>query len=83
MKTPIIMVGPGTGIVPFIGFMEERTIAKSKGEELGEALLYFGCREKDSDYIYRDEMALAADNKVISGLNISFSREKGEPKMYV
>ena len=56
-KTPIIMVGPGTGIVPFIGFMEERTIAKSKGEELGEALMYFGCREKDSDYIYRDEMA--------------------------
>jgi sulfite reductase alpha subunit-like flavoprotein len=37
--------------------MEEREIAQAKGEELGEALLYFGCREKDSDYIYRDEMA--------------------------
>lgn len=82
-KTPIVMVGPGTGIVPFIGFMEEREIAQAKGEELGEALLYFGCREKDSDYIYRDEMAQFTDKKVISSLNIAFSRQKDEPKQYV
>jgi len=77
------MVGPGTGIVPFIGFMEERQIAQANGQELGEALLYFGCRQKESDYIYRDEMAQMADKQVISSLNIAFSREKDEPKQYV
>jgi sulfite reductase alpha subunit-like flavoprotein len=38
--------------------------------------LYFGCREKDSDFIYREEMANALDNKVISELHICLSREK-------
>merc|ERR1711924_306120 len=50
---------------------------------LGEAILYFGCRERDSDFIYRDEMAAALDNKVISDLHICLSREKNEPKQYV
>lgn len=61
-KTPYIMCGPGTGVVPFLGFMQERALQK---EGLGEAILYFGCREKDSDFIYREEMANALDNKVI------------------
>ena len=54
---PIIMVGPGTGVVPFIGFMQEREKAKAESAaELGTAHLYFGCRQHDSDFIYRDEM---------------------------
>ena len=61
-STPYIMCGPGTGVVPFLGFMQERALQK---EGLGEAILYFGCREKDSDFIYREEMADALDNKVI------------------
>ena len=47
---PVIMVGPGTGVAPFIAFCEER-------EKLGlksHASLYFGCRRHDSDYIFRE-----------------------------
>lgn len=82
-ETPIIMVGPGTGVVPFVGFMQDRELAQAAGKTLGEARLYFGCRQKDSDYIYRDEMASMSDKKIITSLNIGFSREKNEPKAYV
>lgn len=46
---PMIMVGPGTGVVPFIGFMQERQTAKAANGELvlGPAHLYFGCRRHD------------------------------------
>lgn len=78
--TPFVMCGPGTGVVPFLGFIQEREIQKTG---LGEAILYFGCRERDSDFIYRDEMAAAADKKIISALHIALSREKNEKKTYV
>jgi sulfite reductase (NADPH) flavoprotein alpha-component len=45
---PIIMVGPGTGVAPFIAFAEEREVKKSQAE----AWLYFGCRSYKADYIY-------------------------------
>jgi len=46
-ETPMIMVGPGTGVVPFIGFMQEREKMREANAEaaLGDAHLYFGCRE--------------------------------------
>jgi cytochrome P450 / NADPH-cytochrome P450 reductase len=43
-ETPIIMIGPGTGIAPFIGFMQERQQLLSRNQKLGDAYLYFGCR---------------------------------------
>lgn len=54
-ETPMIMVGPGTGIAPFRGFIQARSVLKKEGSTLGEALLYFGCRRPDHDDLYREE----------------------------
>ncbi len=65
--TPMIMVGPGTGVVPFIGFMQERVKAREADAQvsLGDAHLYFGCRNQNSDFIYRDMMADMKDKGII------------------
>lgn len=77
---PMLMVGPGTGIVPFVAFAEERAHLKS-GKE---AHLFFGCRDKNNDFIYRDYFAEMMDNKVIDSYNLAFSRpQDGSPKNYV
>ena len=78
-QTPLIMVGPGTGVVPFIGFMQEREKAKADNPDLklGSAALYFGCRMQESDFIYRDEMADFYDRKIIDSLNVALSRPTG------
>mmetsp|Transcript_25767 Transcript_25767/g.34430 ORF Transcript_25767/g.34430 Transcript_25767/m.34430 type:complete len:143 (+) Transcript_25767:468-896(+) len=79
------MVGPGTGVVPFIGFMQERSTAKAANAELslGPAHMYFGCRRHDQDFIYRDEMSEMKDREMISELNVAFSREPDQEKTYV
>ena len=65
-ETPIIMVGPGTGIAPFRGFIQHRRHLIKQGDSLGEALLFFGCRRPEHDFLYKDLLEKAADDDIIT-----------------
>ena len=74
---PIIMVGPGTGLAPFRAFVQERVSRAATGRNT----LYFGCRHRDRDFTYREELeSLAAQGKL--NLRLAFSRDQKE-KVYV
>lgn len=83
-KTPVIMVGPGTGIAPFVGFLQERAHRRAVAgpASVGPAHLFFGCQRRDSDYIYAEELQAHARSGVLDGLHVAFSRE-GPNKVYV
>lgn len=78
---PIIMIGPGTGLAPFRGFLQERAARKAEGATLGPAMLFFGCRHPEQDYLYADELKAYAASGVTE-LYTAFSRGGG-PKTYV
>ncbi|KAF5001118.1 hypothetical protein FGRMN_1229 [Fusarium graminum] len=52
---PIIMACAGTGLAPFHGFIAERALKKEGGQQVGPALLFYGCNSGDEDDMYRDE----------------------------
>ena len=79
--TPIIMVGPGTGIAPFRGFLAERAALRANGTRLGPAVLFFGCRHPDQDFIYQNELETHAKDG-IADLHVAFSRAE-KKKVYV
>jgi cytochrome P450 / NADPH-cytochrome P450 reductase len=57
-ETPVIMQAAGSGIAPMRAFIQERAAIKRAGvRKLGPALLFFGCRHPDKDYMYRSELA--------------------------
>lgn len=46
------------------------------GKEVGETVLYFGCRHKSEDYIYQEELEEAEKQQVLTQLNVAFSRDQ-------
>ncbi|KAI0840991.1 NADPH-cytochrome P450 reductase [Hypoxylon sp. FL0890] len=80
---PIILIGPGTGVAPFRGFVQERAKQADSGQNVGRTLLFFGCRKRNEDFMYESEWeeykkALGDKFELIT----AFSRE-GPKKVYV
>lgn len=82
-RTPIIMIGPGTGIAPMRALLQERHHAlKVRKQEVGENILFFGCRRRDQDYLYAEELQTLMEDGALTDLMLAFSREQ-EKKVYV
>ena len=77
-ETPIIMVGPGTGIAPFRAFVEERAETGAKGG----SWLFFGDQHYNEDFLYQLEWQEHLKNGDLSRIDVAFSRDQPE-KVYV
>ncbi|RUS42642.1 assimilatory sulfite reductase (NADPH) flavoprotein subunit [Cohnella sp. AR92] len=77
-ETPVIMIGPGTGVAPFRAFMEDR-------EELGAtgpSWLFYGDRHFVTDFLYQTDWQRMLKDGVLTKLDVAFSRDTDE-KVYV
>eukprot|EP00271_Cylindrocystis_brebissonii_P003286 TRINITY_DN1408_c0_g1_i4.p1 TRINITY_DN1408_c0_g1~~TRINITY_DN1408_c0_g1_i4.p1 ORF type:complete len:722 (-),score=109.53 TRINITY_DN1408_c0_g1_i4:140-2305(-) len=87
LAAPLIMIGPGTGVAPFRGFLEERG-ARLREEGMpnegavGASWLFFGCRRSDEDYLYREDFEGFVKEGILTRLVVAFSRAQ-EEKVYV
>ncbi len=76
--TPIIMVGPGTGIAPFRAFVEEREISGGSGKNW----LFFGDQHRETDFLYEEEWLDKLERGVLTRLDLAFSRDQAQ-RIYV
>ncbi|MEK6480956.1 assimilatory sulfite reductase (NADPH) flavoprotein subunit [Catalinimonas sp. 4WD22] len=77
-QTPIIMVGPGTGVAPFRAFMQQREISGSPGK----SWLFFGDRNFTTDFLYQTEWLQYLKEGILTKADVAFSRDSQE-KVYV
>ncbi|MCE0558131.1 assimilatory sulfite reductase (NADPH) flavoprotein subunit [Motilimonas sp. E26] len=77
-ETPVIMVGPGTGVAPFRAFMQERD-AQSAG---GKNWMFFGDQTFTEDFLYQVEWRGYLDSGLLTKMDVAFSRDQ-EEKVYV
>ena len=76
--TPIIMIGPGTGIAPFRAFLHERRAQAAPGRNW----LFFGERHRATDFYYEEELMEMQKDGHLTNLSLAFSRDQAE-KIYV
>ena len=76
--TPMIMIGPGTGVAPFRAFLQDR---RADGHT-GRNWLFFGEQHAATDFYYRDELLGMRDDGFLTRLDLAFSRDQRQ-KIYV
>jgi sulfite reductase (NADPH) flavoprotein alpha-component len=77
-NTPIIMVGPGTGVAPFRAFLHDRQATAAPGQNW----LFFGHQRSSCDFFYREELHELRQKGVLTRLSLAWSRD-GKEKFYV
>ncbi len=80
--TPMIMIGAGTGLAPFRGFLQERAALQDQGVPVGPSLLFFGCRNPEGDNLYADELRELEKHGVVTVRTV-FSGRPEEGRRYV
>jgi cytochrome P450/NADPH-cytochrome P450 reductase len=81
-QLPMIMIGAGTGLAPFRGFLQQRAAQRASGADVATSLLFFGCRTSEDDYLYRDELSRYEADGVVK-VDAVFSREGNPKRRYV
>ena len=77
-KTPIIMIGPGTGVAPFRAFLLDRKATGAPGKNW----LFFGHQRSDCDFFYADELNALKTSGLLTRMSLAWSRD-GDKKFYV
>src|SRR5436189_3803441 len=77
-STPIIMIGPGTGVAPFRAYLQERKATGAKGKNW----LFFGSQHERCDFAYGDEFEAYLKEGLLARLDCAWSRDQPE-KIYV
>ncbi|KUM77142.1 bifunctional nitrate reductase/sulfite reductase flavoprotein subunit alpha [Streptomyces curacoi] len=77
-STPMVMVGPGTGVAPFVGFLQERRALGHKAPNW----LFFGEQHRATDFYYEEELTALLDEGTLARLDTAFSRDQRN-KVYV
>ena len=75
----VIMIGPGTGVAPYRGFVQHRAEQGATGRNW----LIFGARHFDSEFLYQSEWQDALKGGALARVDVAFSRDRGTPKAYV
>lgn len=78
LDTPMIMVGPGTGIAPFVAFLQQRAATGAAGQNW----LFFGDQHESTDFLYREELVQYQSDGLLTRLDTAFSRDS-DVKVYV
>ena len=77
-ETPVIMIGPGTGVAPFRAFMQEREATEASGDNW----LFFGDQTFTQDFLYQVEWQGYLKSGLLTKIDLAFSRDQAE-KIYV
>jgi NADPH-ferrihemoprotein reductase len=74
------MIGPGTGIAPMRALLQERELQRQQviDKSFGKNILYFGCKSRALDFIYKDELEDFQQKGVLDDLQLAFSREQSK-----